>query len=508
MEHKVNLSDALMRWADYTPDKVALTGSGQSWTYDELRRRVRRTARLLIGEWGLNRGDRVALLSENHPFFFELALACLKSGIILVPLNFRLSALELNGVLEVCRPRLLVHSPLYCETATRLHWPSDPGDPEPTLRETELLEMLPCEEVPDLPMASYSTMEEPAFLLFTSGTTGKPKAAMLPTRQLFWNAVNTALVFQLTSSDSTVLYTPLFHTGAINVLALPLLYCGGTVHVQEGFDTGRVVDTLVQQRVTTLFGVPITFQMLADQPGFLSEARRHLRLCLCGGAPLPVSLIHRYRDEGVTLTQGFGMTEVGPNCFFLPPDDALKRAGSVGKPMPFAHARIRVGGRTAHPGEVGELELSGPHVTLGYFRNPGETSKALDDGWFKTGDLASMDADGFYFIAGRSKDMFISGGENVYPAEVEVALMGHPSIQECAIVPVPDDRWGEVGFAFVVTADPSCTTASLRSWLRGRIAGYKVPRHVLLRHEVLPRNPSGKVVKADLSKEALRHVES
>lgn len=508
MENILSPVDAISRWAQYQPDKVAITGSGHSWTYREFHQRIHETALDLQENLGLRRGDRVAILAENHPFFFELAYAALRTGIILVPLNFRLSASELTGVLCVCRPRLLIASATYRLVAESLEWEPDPGDPAPIRRDMEsFLEPRDSSGKPPTHPFVGTDMEETAFLLFTSGTTGRPKAAQLAARQVFWNAVNTILAFQLTAADSTILYTPLFHTGAINVLATPLFQAGGTVHVLEGFDPTSVVSILVERKVTTLFGVPITFQMLADGPGFLDEARRHLRLCLCGGAPLPISLIQRYQEAGVVLTQGFGMTEVGPNCFYLPAQEALTRAGSVGKPIHYVSARIRVEGREALPGEVGELELAGPLVTPGYFRNEAETAKALVDGWFHTGDLAQTDEEGFYRIAGRGKDMFISGGENVYPAEVEVAMMGHPSVQECCVVPVPDEKWGEVGLAYVVSRDSSLNAEVLRPWLRARLAGYKVPRTFVFRSDILPRNPSGKVVKADLVKEALNHVE-
>ncbi len=495
--------DHIARGARYTPEALALTGAGERLTYADLDHRIDQTAAWFLNELGLKRGDRVAFLAENHPVFFELLFACLRTGVILAPLNFRLSRAELSGILGICRPRLLLVGQSYEATAAKLSW--EYGD-EPSPIRCRLDELYSGREAMirggDL---RGTQMEEAACLLFTSGTTGFPKAAVLPARQLFWNAVNTGLAFKLSRDDSTVLYTPLFHTGAINVLAMPLFQCGGAVHVHLGFDPVAVVETVEREGVTTLFGVPTTFRMLADQEGFLDTASRYLRLCLCGGAPLPVALINRYTEADVVLTQGFGMTEVGPNCFFLPPQAALERAGSVGKPMPYCDARIMVGEREALVDEVGELQLSGPHVCTGYFENPEATNAALTDGWFKTGDLVRRDADGWFYVAGRQKDMFISGGENVYPAEVENTLVGHPAVVECGVVPVPDERWGEVGVAFVVASEGDLEASSLSLWLRERLARYKVPKHILLRGP-LPRNSSGKVVKAELLEEAKSHV--
>ena len=486
------------RWSRYTPLRPALHWRDQSWSWAELERRVQRTSRLLLDELGLQRGERVALLARNHPCFFELAYACLRSGLVLAPLNYRLAAQELSALLELCAA-----SVLFVDQGSR---PLVEGSVTMRVRSVEALERAPgLDEAGPQRSPRPLGLEEAALLLFTSGTTGRPKAAVLPVRQLFWNAVNTQLAFGLTGSDSTVLYTPLFHTGAINVLALPLLQCGGQVLVHEAFDAVAVLEALETRGISTIFGVPTTLQMLADQPAFDTLDLGALRLCLCGGAPLSVELIRRYQDRGLLLTQGFGMTEVGPNCFFLPPHEALARAGSVGLPMPYCEARVVVDCRDAQVDQVGELWLAGPQVCLGYHDDPQATAAAISGGWFRTGDLVRRDADGFFHVAGRKKDMFISGGENVYPAEVELALAAHPAVAECAVVAMPDERWGEVGCAFVVPGNGGLEPAELRGWLRQRLAHYKVPKAFLARRE-LPRNPSGKLLKPALVQEALRHA--
>jgi fatty-acyl-CoA synthase len=490
------------RWGSYLPHRPALSWGDATWTWGELEARVARTARWLVDDLALEPGDRVAVLAYNHPCFFELLFACLRAGVVLAPLNFRLAPAELDALAALSGARVLLVDHGNRATTEAMDHPLAQAP-----LALEDLEAAP-EGSPGAPSRrpfAPRGMDDSALLLFTSGTTGLPKAAVLPVRQLFYNAVNTLLAFGLTGDDATLLYTPLFHTGAINVLAMPLFQCGGHVVIHEAFDAGRVLAEVQRRGISTIFGVPTTFQMLVEHEDWATRDLSSIRLCLCGGAPLTVSLIRRYQDRGLVLTQGFGMTEVGPNCFYLPPHEALERAGSVGKPMPYSQARVVVGDREAEPGEVGELWLSGPHVCLGYHDNPEATAGALSDGWFHTGDLVKRDVDGFFFVAGREKEMFISGGENVYPAEVEVALGAHPAVAECAVVGMPDSRWGEVGCAFVTLRGADLDPAAVKLWLRERLAPYKVPKRFVVLDE-LPRNASGKAHKPTLAQEALSHA--
>jgi fatty-acyl-CoA synthase len=492
MDPLLSSIDAPARWARYTPEAPAMAGCNESWSWADLDRLSDGFASRLHQFHGVGPGDRVALLARNHPAFFPLLFGCLRIGAVLAPLNWRLAIPELSAVVALAKPKLLLADAIEHERAVEI-------------RSECPVSRIPARPAPCACPSTPAGDEGPGLLLFTSGTTGLPKAAILPVRQMFFNAVNTILAFRLTGADRTLVFTPLFHTGAIHVLALPLLLCGGTVHVQESFSGPKVVEALKDQGVSVMFGVPVLFRILCETPGFWDAARR-LRLCLCGGAPLPVSLIRVYQEHGVILTQGFGMTEAGPNCFFLPPDEALARPGSVGRPMPYARARIDCGGREAGPGEVGELCLAGPHVFAGYLDNPGATAAVLEAGWLRTGDLAARDADGWYRIAGRAKDMFISGGENVYPAEIEVALSTHPEVVEAAVVAVPDERWGEVGRAFVAMArDARFDSDGLVTFLRGRLAGYKIPKSIL-QVEALPRNATGKVDKAALTRGEVAHA--
>lgn len=514
----ISIVDHARRWAQYTPDRVALTGADGAVTWQQLDAQADAWAGRLSAEYGVVRGDRVVLLAHNHPDFFSIFFACRRLGAVLAPLNWRLAIPELDDLLALAGPKVLLHDVAFSETAAALRRPEGcglgrtgaegaGGAAHSVRRQPDGGGLDPAGAGgvgPNELQAGSRDAEETALLLFTSGTTGRPKAAMLPDRQLFFNGVNTILAWRLTGGDETLLFTPLFHTGAINVLALPLLQAGGTVHVQEAFSAPAVVDAVGAGRVSVLFGVPVIFRMLAEAPGFFEAAAR-LRLCLCGGAPLPISLIREYESRGLTITQGFGMTEAGPNCFFLPPAEALSRAGSVGIAMPYCDARIaREDGSQAGPDEVGELWMRGPHVFAGYFENRAATEGAFQGGWFRTGDLLRKDRDGYFHVAGRAKEMFISGGENVYPAEIENALAGHPAVLEAAVLPMPDERWGEVGHAFVVpVAGAGLDFAEIRTFLRTRLAAYKIPRGLSV-VAALPRNSSGKVARSELSRQLVQ----
>jgi fatty-acyl-CoA synthase len=522
-----SLIDHPRRQAIHRPDAIAVSDPAGGWTWSQLDARADAWAASLA-DHRVGPGDRVALLAGNDREFFALLFGCLRRGAVLAPLNWRLAPVELEDLLALARPRVLLHDDKYAATAAGLRRPrrcalapavpgparqargsASPTDPgreldEQDIPSRELDEQdipsreLDEQDIPSRELDEQADPEHPALLLFTSGTTGRPKAAVLPVRQLFWNGINTAQAFGLTRDDGTLVFTPLFHTGGINVLAMPLLQLGGRVTVQPAFDPAQVVEALRGGGVSALFGVPVIFRLLAGEPGFW-EAAATLRLCLCGGAPLPVSLIHRYRAHGLTLTQGFGMTEAGPNCFHLPPEEALTCAGAVGRPMPYADARVlREDGSDAGDDEVGELILRGPHVFSGYHDAALATAEALPDGWLRTGDLVRRAPDGLFYVAGRRKDMFISGGENVYPAEVEAALVAHPEIQEAAVLPQPDPRWGEVGRA-VIAAVPGARPdpGALRVFLRERLAGYKIPRTFDF-IDALPRSATGKVDKAAL----------
>ena len=334
-------------------------------------------------------------------------------------------------------------------------------------------------------------------LLYTSGTTGRPKGVMVPHRMVAWNGYNTAACWQLEAGDVSPIFTPLYHAGALGAFLLPILTIGGTIVLHAGFDVDEVWRVIVEERCTVVLGVPTIWKLLMEAPQFASADLSHVRWFISGGAPLPEYIAEAFQQRGVTFKQGYGLTEVGVNCFSMTVEESIRKRGSIGKPLMQTDARlIDESGAPVRRGEVGELCLRGPHVSLGYWNNPEATAAALDgEGWFHTGDLARQDAEGFFYIAGRRKDMFISGGVNVYPAEIEGELLLHPSIADAAVVGVPHPTWGEVGVAFVVTrAGCGLDAEAVVAHLATRLARYKLPRAVVF-VDALPRTAYGKVQK-------------
>lgn len=525
--------DVLGERARLSPAKTALVdvAAGRRFTYAELNSRAKAAARGLTEGLGLAKGDRVALLAHNRVEFLDVFFAAAKAGFVLVPLSTRLTPHELAGIMEDASPRALIYGAGFEETVRDLlgkgvgvRGVALDGLAEPTHgRLSTFIENLPAVPAGAPAESSSSPAPEDLYcLLYTSGTTGKPKGVMVPHRMVGWNAVNTAVSWQLREDDVSPIYTPLYHAGGLGAFLTPIFAIGGTIVLHVGFDAEEVLATIARERCTVVLGVPTIFRMLRESKGFAGADFSSVRWFACGGAPLPLDLIEAWQARGVVLKQGYGLTEVGVNCFAMTAEESVRKAGSIGKPLMFTQARLLLeDGREAGTDEIGELLLRGPHVCQGYFRNPEATAAALDaDGWFHTGDLAKRDADGFYTIAGRKKDMFISGGVNVYPAEVEGVLFQHGGVKDVAVIGVPDDKWGEVGVAFVVRReerkkekDEEKDSAmgrekerisakeeektELAAFVERRLAKYKVPREFIF-VDALPRTPYGKVVKGEL----------
>jgi fatty-acyl-CoA synthase len=497
--------DWLTRWACYTPDKVALIedATGRRLTYREFNRRANRLASALRSGLGVNHGDRVAVLAHNCNEIFELLFAVGKIGAILVPLNHRLATSELAAILADCEPKVVVVGPEFVDHVGELGLPVDtaivPLEAHHPWTDYEALLELGMDE---MPAGGSVSLDDPVLILYTSGTTGKPKGAMLTHGTLTWNAVNTEVGWDLRHDDVTLTHTPLFHTGGLNALSTPLLHRGGTVILMRSFDAERSLALIARERCTVIFAVPTMFQMMLNAPNFASSDLSSVRFFITGGSPCPVPLIEAYASRGVVFKQGYGLTEAGPNCFTLDAKDAVRKAGSVGFPNFYQEVLVvDEQGRAVRPGEVGELLIRGPHVFKGYWRNPEATAASLQNGWLHTGDLVRRDEEGYYAIVDRKKDMYISGGENVYPAEVERLLHGHPSIHEAAIIAVPDEKWGEVGRAVVVLKPGAkLTLEQVISFLDGKTARYKLPKSVCF-VDALPRNSTGKVQKQVLRRQ-------
>ncbi|MFH2009601.1 MAG: long-chain fatty acid--CoA ligase [bacterium] len=494
----------LAKWAQVEPDKQALIdlNDGRGYTYLELDRRADRAARLLSEQLGVGRGDRVAVLGENRVEQVELYFAAVKLGAVLVPVNWRLSPEEVAYILGDAEPAVLFYGQDMDATATALAaglWTGplvsfDDAEGYPARQERASADPVVTEGI---------TEDSPVMLLYTSGTTGRAKGAILTHGTITWNAINTATSWDLRQDDVTITHTPFFHTGGWNVLTLPLLHRGATVVLASRFDPGQTLRAIARHGVTVMFAVPTMFQMLIDHPELGETDLSTVRFFISGGAPCPIPLIEAFQRRGVVFKQGYGLTEVGPNCFVLHERDAIRKAGSVGFPVLHLDTRIvSTDGLEVAPNEVGELQLRGPTVCAGYWKNADASAAARCDGWFATGDLFRRDGDGYHFVVGRLKELFISGGENVYPAEVERVLYEVDAVVEAAVIGVPDEKWGEVGHAFVALAEGTENLPGAEEILatcRQRLARYKVPKKLTIL-DSLPKGPSGKIQKTELQK--------
>ena len=498
------IHDFIARWATLAPDRVALADldHGRTLTYRALDDRVTRLAVALTDGLGLAAGERVAMLTSGRSEVFETYFACARAGLVFVPLNTRLAAPRMRAVLADATPALLLHDDAYAELAATLR-ATDPlrGVALGQLRVSggdlayEAL-IAAANARPTRPIG----LEDVSLVLYTSGTTGFSKGVQIPWRQVLFNAFNTALACDLSWKDTALGMLPLFHTGGLHCVATPVLHQGGRVVLTDGFDADRSVSLLREGGITTTIAVPTMYQRLLDA-GVTAAPLPAVRALLCGGAPCPLPLIDSYHAAGLPLRQGYGLTEVGPNCFTLAPLTGPHRLGSVGWPAFHGAARlVDDAGHDVPPETPGELLLRGPHVTPGYFRNREATARALDaDGWFHTGDVLRRSEDGAFYVVDRKQEMFISGGENVYPAAVELALGQHPEVAMVAVIPADDPRWGQVGVAALVLragcAPPS--DEALETWAKAHLARYEVPKrwHLV---PALPLNASGKVDKAAL----------
>jgi fatty-acyl-CoA synthase len=499
----VTLASWLAKRAEATPEARALTFEGSTVTFGQFAERIDRFAACLRAG-GVCRGDRVGFLGLNHPAFFETMFAAARLGAIFVPLNFRLTGPELSfiindagvhtlvvdadhrSVIESVRQELPVRAYLAVEGEVPSGW-------------------IPYEDAlsaqDPIALVEPGDPESVAVIMHTSGTTGRPKGAMLTHGNLWWNNTNVLHMMDVLGSDVSLVVAPLFHIGGLNVNTLVTWQKGGEVVLLRSFDPGACLEAIPRYGVTSMFGVPAMFLFMSQHPGFDTADLTSVRLLICGGAPVPEPLIKLYNGRGIPIQQGYGLTETSPAVSFLGPEYSLAKLGSAGRPPMFVEVQIvdAEGKPLTKANARGEICTRGPHVMKGYWNRPDATTQAIDEkGWFHTGDVGYLDEDGFLFVADRVKDMVISGGENVYPAEVESVLYEHPAIAEVAVIGIPDDRWGEA-VAAVVALKPgaSLTLDELRDFGGKSLARYKLPSHLHV-VEVLPRNPAGKVLKYEL----------
>ena len=476
----------LDRWirdrARATPGRVAIDSRGVETTYAELDERSDRLAAGLLAA-GLVRGDRVATLTATSTEHVVVFFACAKAGLTLMPLNWRLTEPELAYQLADAEPAVLLSSDEYAATAASLH------DRSAGLEELVLKQHKPVAGPRD---------DDGLLLVYTSGTTGRPKGALLTHANCFWTNLSFDLATGLAGDDVVLAVLPQFHCGGWNVQPLLAWWKGAKVVLEPSFDASRALALIAEKRVTTMMGVPANYLFMAEAPEFVEADLSSLRSAVVGGAPMPEALLETWHEKGVEIVQGYGLTEAAPNVLCLPPEDAARKRGSAGKPYPHVDVALRdpASGRILAGAAEGELVVKGPNVFAGYWRDPEATEAAFADGWLLTGDVASRDDEGYYTIVGRTKDMIITGGENVYPAEIENVLYDHAAVREVAVVGVPDARWGEACVAFVVR-DGEATEDELLEHCRSRLARYKVPKSVRF-VDSLPRNALDKVVKSDL----------
>ena len=491
--------DWLKRWAMYSPKAVAIrcADSNRSFSYKEFFERSAALAEVLAKRFHVGLGDRVAVFAYNEPETLFLFFALQRLGAILVPVNFRFTAREVDHVLQDSGAKVFFHHSCFAEVVNAI-----------SIRSAQFHSFDGKDGLCDLLFSSeFSGAKEvagdflsPSLILYTSGTTGAPKGALITNKMLFWNSVNTGLRLNITDADCQILFHPLFHTSGWNVLTTPFFHHGAKVVMLKKFDCDRVLQLCEEENVTILFGVPTMMDMMARAKSFPSADLSFVRYAVVGGEPMPIDLIHTWSQRGIPVRQGYGLTEFGPNVFSLSAEDGVRKSGSIGFPNFYVDVKIldNEGSQILEPDAVGELCLKGPMCTAGYWQNEEATKKDIVDGWFHTGDLVRRDKDGYFYVVGRKKEMFISGAENVYPAEVEKFIRTKGGIREVAVVGVPDKTWGEVGKCFYSTESGNpLSDEELKNFCLSGLAKYKVPKSFVHLAE-LPKGDSGKILKRAL----------
>jgi fatty-acyl-CoA synthase len=493
--------------AELTPNRVGLVEleTGDRYTYKALNDRTNRLANFMREKLGVEKGDRVSILAKNSIVFIDLFYGLPKLGAIFAPFNWRLTARELNYMVRDLGVKVLIVEPefvsLYEEMKNEIK-----VEHIVALRGAEIEGAWNYEAEVSVasdaePWQPEMDGETPYAILYTSGTTGYPKGAIIPHRQILFNCLNTVASWGLTEKDVSPVCTPLFHSGGLLAFLTPLLYLGGRIILARDFEPEDSMRWILDEGCTVILGVPTLFQMWMDSPYFEEADFSKVHYFISGGAPCPPQLMNEWRrKKDIVFRQGYGLTEVGVNCFTMTDEESVPKTGSVGKPI--FHSKMRIvnseTGEDSPVGEAGELLIWGPHVCSGYWRKPDATTETIVNGWFHTGDMAHMDEDGFYYIDGRYKDMIKSGGENIYAAEVEAVYREHPAVQDAALIGMLDQTWGEVGLMIVLLEDGILTSAEeLKEFCLDKLARYKIPKKVIFAEE-LPYSAYGKVEKEKL----------
>ncbi|WP_224484806.1 class I adenylate-forming enzyme family protein [Robertkochia aurantiaca] len=481
----INTFDWFSKWSEYNPERTAVKigETGSSYSYASLNRAAANLVVYLEKTYQLNRGDRIAIISDNSIYQILLFIAAQKSGFVLVPLNYRLASEELDYMMQDAGVSLIYYRE---DCADAAKFPSE----VPAVIIDELAKFFEITETPSLADPGLDE-NDPVFILYTSGTTGFPKGAMYTHKMLFWNSINTALSLNMSGSTTTLNCMPLFHTGGWNVFLTPVLHHGGTLILFNKYEPKEILKRIEEERLDLFMAVPTMLRMMTDLPEFNETDLSSLKYLIVGGESMPLPLIDLFHRKGIPVRQGYGLTEAGPNLTSLHQDEAKRKEGSIGKPNFYVQIRIvNENDEDVKADESGELLIGGPMVTPGYWNNKEATEKARLDNWLRTGDVAYRDEEGFIFIVDRKKNMYISGGENVYPVEVERVLLQHDDIKEVVVIGVPDEKWGESGAAFIVS-DKKFTPEMILDYCRDKLAKFKIPVHVQNITEI-PKNDTGK----------------
>lgn len=484
--------DWLKKWNLYSPEKVALKDgeTGRELSYAGLYRQVCKTAGYLKKNHNILKGDRVAVVAMNELDYIALFFAVQKLGAILVPVNYRLTEREISHIISDSQPKLIVYQSEFSNVVKNFSNLEEFG---------HFVKQAAACENPFLEFAAEPS--DPLMILYTSGTTGSPKGAVLTHSGVFWNSVNTSISLNLTQDECAVIFLPLFHTGGWNVLTTPILHRGGKIILLKKFDAGLILKSSSQDQATLLFGVPTTMDMMAREKEFSTIDLSSIRYAIVGGEPMPIELIKTWHQKGIPVRQGYGLTEFGPNVFSLHQDSSLRKIGSIGFANFYVETKVvDENGKALGPNQVGELILKGPMCMKEYWKNSSATSEAIRDGWLYTGDLVKYDDEGYFYVVGRRKDMFISGAENVYPAEIEQVLRQLKGVKEVAVIGVPDAKWGEVGKAFVVKDAAGLNETEVLDYCLKNLAKYKIPKKIVFL-ESLPKGDSGKILKKNLPRD-------
>lgn len=500
----MTVHDWISHHAAYAPERLALVdvASDRRFSYRDLDRRVDRLACALGDAYGVRKGDRVALLALNTTECFELLFACQRLGAIFVPLNWRLTTPELEYILKDCDPKVVVWDDEMAQKIEALHHVIGAtvrlSNGAPSEYEAALA------AAGDRPAPVVLSPDDTWTILYTSGTTGHPKGALMTYGMVVANTVNVAMKTNLTADSRGLTFMPLFHAGGLYLFAKFILHFGGSNYIMRSFDPDLTLRLLSDRTlgVTHVLGVPTNFMMIAELPAFESADFAHVSTILIGGAAAPVPLLEKYLKKGIVLQQGWGMTETTTMATILSKERAMDKIGSCGLPVLHIGMRLIDAGGNSIEGEgVGELLVRGPSITPGYWKLPVGKGGHTDDGWFRTGDAVRVDGEGYVYVVDRIKDMFISGGENVFPLEIENVLHGLPQVLEAAVIGVPHDKWGEVGRAFIVLRQGEMLSESeVLSHCEARLARYKIPKEFRFVAE-LPHNATGKLLKHHLPRD-------